>query len=355
MKKIRVLIVDDSALIREIFKEILSADESIDVVGTAVDPIDAREKIKQLNPDVLTLDIEMPKMDGISFLEKIMSLRPMPVVMASSLTQKGAEMTIRALELGAFDTIAKPAHNQTRETLAVLGEELISKVKAAAIANVRRQKIDSGQYHPLSFNPSSNAQNSLIAIGASTGGVEALRDVLINLPKNTPPVVIVQHMPAQFTPSFAARLESLCTINVKEAANHDRLSPGHAYLAPGGRHLQIKKIGQDFVCKIDDGEKVSGHKPSVDVLFNSVASAAGAKAVGVIMTGMGRDGADGLLEMRNNGAYTIGQNAASCVVYGMPQAAAKLHAVTLEVPLSNIAKTILQHFENKISGGRHDS
>jgi two-component system chemotaxis response regulator CheB len=354
MKKIRVLIVDDSALIRQIFTEILNTDENIDVVGTAIDPIDAREKIKQLNPDVLTLDIEMPKMDGLSFLEKIMSLRPMSVVMASSLTQKGAEMTIRALELGAVDTIAKPIHNQTYETLAALRTELITKIKAAATANINRQKTHTTEQNVLSFNPSPDAQDSLIAIGASTGGVEALRDVLITLPKNTPPVVIVQHMPAQFTTSFAARLNSLCTVTVKEAANHDRLNTGCAYLAPGERHLQIKKIGQDFVCKIDDGEKVSGHKPSVDVLFRSVASAAGTKAVGVIMTGMGRDGAEGLLEMRNKGAYTIGQTAASCVVYGMPQAAAKIQATSLEVPLSSIATTILKHFETKASENNHD-
>lgn len=354
MKKIRVLIVDDSALIRQIFTEILNTDENIDVVGTAIDPIDAREKIKQLNPDVLTLDIEMPKMDGLSFLEKIMSLRPMSVVMASSLTQKGAEMTIRALELGAVDTIAKPIHNQTYETLAALRTELITKIKAAATANINRQKTHTTEKNVLSFNPSPDAQDSLIAIGASTGGVEALRNVLITLPKNTPPVVIVQHMPAQFTTSFAARLNSLCTVTVKEAANHDRLNTGCVYLAPGERHLQIKKIGQDFVCKIDDGEKVSGHKPSVDVLFRSVASAAGTKAVGVIMTGMGRDGAEGLLEMRNKGAYTIGQNAASCVVYGMPQAAAKIQATSLEVPLSSIATTILKHFETKASENNHD-
>lgn len=346
MKKISVLIVDDSALIRQIFQEMLSSEPDIEVLGTACDPYDAREKIKQLNPDVITLDIEMPKMDGLSFLEKIMTLRPMPVVMVSSLTQKGAETTIRALEFGAFDTVAKPITNQTRLTISRMQDELVSKIRAAASANIQQRSLTKRRIPPevLSFHPSS-LRKHIIAIGSSTGGVEALRDVFIRLPANTPPIVISQHMPEKFTTSFAERLNSLSQVTVHEAANHMRLQAGHAYLAPGGMHLRVAKIGGEFVCKVEDGPCVSGHKPSVDALFHSVAQAAGAQAVGVILTGMGKDGAEGLKAMRDAGAYTIGQNHATCVVYGMPKVAFELGGVQTELPLQEIAGEILRYCE----------
>lgn len=343
-KKVTVLICDDSALIREMFKELLSSDPGIEVLDTACDPFEAREKIKRLNPDVLTLDIEMPKMDGITFLEKIMALRPMPVIMVSTLTQKGADATIRALELGAFDTIAKPLENHTPETLSLLRNELVEKVKGAAHANLMKRIKASAPTEILSFYPAMGSRH-IIAIGASTGGVETLKDIFQKLPGNTPPIVITQHMPERFTTSFAARLDSISQVRVVEASDNDRLATGHAYLAPGGKHMRVVRNGAELVCKIEDGPLVSGHKPSVDVLFHSVAEAAGARAVGVILTGMGKDGAVGLKAMRDNGAFTIGQNEATCVVYGMPQAAMKLGAVALETSLSDIPKKILNHCE----------
>ncbi len=344
-KKITVLIVDDSALIRQMFSEILSSEPDIEVVDTASDPFDAREKIKLLNPDVLTLDIEMPRMDGLSFLEKIMALRPMPVVMVSTLAQKGADATIRALELGAFDYVAKPVSNHTRDTIGELKDDLVAKVRAAAQANITSRNVTrSASATPsiIPFNPSHGKNKHIIAIGASTGGVEALRDFLVRLPANCPPIVITQHMPESFTKSFAARLNNVSEITVVEAANHDRLRDGHAYIAPGGsRHLKIVKLAGEYVCKLEEGATVSSHRPSVDVLFHSVAEAVGAKAVGVILTGMGKDGAEGMKAMRDKGAYNIGQNQASCVVYGMPQVAHKLGATHVELPLSEIAAAVL--------------
>lgn len=346
MKPISVLVVDDSALIRQMFSEMLSEEADIRVLGTASDPYDAREKIKQLNPDVLTLDIEMPKMDGLSFLEKIMALRPMPVIMISSLTQRGADATIRALEMGAVDTIGKPAISQTRNTIQQLKGELVTKIRAAANAHMApRNLTKSGSAAIIPFRAPRAKEHQLIAIGSSTGGVEALRDIFQRLPANAPPIVIAQHMPALFTPSFAARLDSLSAMRVVQAENHMRLQPGHAYVAPGGMHLRVVRVGKDLVCKLDDGETVSGHKPSVDVLFQSVAAAAPGHAVGVILTGMGKDGADGLKLLHDAGGFTIGQNRESCVVYGMPMAAAKLGALDCEIPLSEIAEKILQYCE----------
>ena len=345
MKPIGVLIVDDSALIRSMYSEMLRTEPDIEVLGVAADPYEAREKIKQLNPDVLTLDIEMPKMSGLEFLEKIMALRPMPVIMISSLTQKGAEATIKALELGAVDTIAKSTDTQTEDSLQLLKSELVTKVRAAAGAKVargRRPKTQAPSIVP--FYPALGSRY-LIAIGASTGGVEALKSVFEELPGNTPPIVIAQHMPERFTTSFAARLNSVSQMRVMEASHNDRLANGHAYLAPGGKHLTIVRQGSELLCQLSDGPAVSGHKPSVDVLFNSVAAAVGPRAVGVILTGMGKDGAVGLKAIREHGAFTIGQNESSCIVYGMPQAAAKIGAVQIEVPLCDIAKTILTHCE----------
>lgn len=343
MKQTTVLIVDDSALIREMFSDMLSSEPDIHVLDTACDPFDAREKIKRLNPDVLTLDIEMPKMDGLSFLEKIMALRPMPVIMVSSLTQKGADTSIKALEIGAFDTIGKPVDGNP-QTIALLKEELVNKVRAAAKANMATRAGRSGDVaRVLPFHSHANVHRSLIAIGASTGGVEALREVFLTLPENTPPIVITQHMPELFTTSFAKRLNALSAMTVVEAKNHDRIRPGHAYLAPGGaRHLKIVRVGVELVCKLEEGEPVSGHRPSVDVLFHSVAVAAGARAVGVILTGMGKDGAVGLKVMRESGAYTIGQNQETCIIYGMPQVASKVGAVQIELPLWDISAHILR-------------
>lgn len=339
MKKIRVLVVDDSALIRQMFSKFLNADPEIEVVGVAPDPFIARQQIKELNPDVITLDIEMPKMDGLTFLEKIMTLRPMPVVMVSSLTRKGADETIRALETGAVDYISKPADSSV--SLDSIADELRAKVKCAASARIAGRKAADRSAARLSF--AGRTAVNLIAIGASTGGVEALRDILEALPDTLPPIVITQHMPPTFTASFAARLDKLCAISVHEARNGQPLLPGHAYIAPGGLHLEVARQGSAWKCVTHDEPAVSGHRPSVDVLFRSVAREAGADALGAILTGMGKDGAQGMLLMRQAGAHTIGQNEASCVVYGMPRAAFDIGAVAAQLPLSGIAAGLVEH------------
>lgn len=341
MKKIKVLIVDDSVLIRAIFAEMLAHEPDIEVVGTAIDPFDAREKIKLLSPDVITLDVEMPKMDGISFLEKIMALRPMPVIMVSSLTAKGADITIRALEIGAADFLTKPAA-QNETSLLAMKHELHAKIRHAVLHKLTarsEKKQASNEIKPLSFN--GNHHHKIIAIGASTGGVEALRDVLQALPANMPPIVVTQHMPAGFTTSFAARLDKICAARVHEAENLQVLQAGNIYIARGDMHMEIEVQMGKFVIKLRDGEPVSSHKPSVDVLFSSVAKAAGKRAIGVILTGMGHDGAEGLLKMREAGARTIGQSEASCVVYGMPKVAKSIGAVEQELSLSKIAGGII--------------
>ena len=338
---IKVLIVDDSALIRQILTTIFSADPGIEVVGAAPDPHVARRMIKETDPDVITLDIEMPKMDGISFLEKIMKLRPMPVVMISSLTQEGADATIRALELGAVDVVGKPAMD-VQAALKDAHSDIIAKVKAAARAKVR----------PLTDRPASSAARTakigysstewIIAIGASTGGVTALRDVLSDFPADCPATLVTQHMPAQFTATFAPRLNSFSKALVSEARHGERVLPGHIYIAPGDRHLRLGRSGANYICCLDDSPPVSGHRPSVDVLFSSVAEVAGNRGVGAILTGMGRDGADGLLEMRGAGARTLGQDEASSVVYGMPKAAQEIGAVEFQLPLPDISSAILR-------------
>jgi two-component system chemotaxis response regulator CheB len=342
-RKISVLIVDDSALVREILTAVLSSDPTIDVVGTAVDPIDAREKIKRLNPDVLTLDIEMPRMDGIVFLEKIMSLRPMPVVMVSTLTQKGGELTMHALELGAVDFVSKPT-SDVQNGLSRLGAELITKVKVAAQARVRSLDRTSHKTDRL-ISPTSTSFSTtekIVAIGSSTGGVEALRRVLVQLPADGPGILITQHMPSGFTESFANRMNDNSAMNVSEAKNNLRVLPGHVYIAPGDCHLELARHGANFICKVSDGDLVSGHKPSVDVLFHSVARTAGANAIGVILTGMGSDGAKGMVAMHDAGASTIGQDERTCVVYGMPRMAFEAGAVDVQVPLTKIAALILK-------------
>jgi two-component system chemotaxis response regulator CheB len=350
MQPTRVLIVDDSAFVRQVLTQILSTDPTILVVGAAPDPLIAREMIKSLNPDVVTLDIEMPRMDGLAFLEKIMTLRPMPVVMISSLTQKGADAALRALEMGAVDYIAKPMIGLS-DGFAALKDEIVCKVKAAAKARVRPFSSDRSAVVRLSAGPRYSSSEKVIAVGASTGGVEALQDLLTAFPPDAPAILITQHMPAMFTASFANRLDQFCAVTVSQAKDGERVLPGHAYIAPGGFHMELARSGANYVCRVTDEAPVSGHRPSVDVLFRSVAHAAGANAVGIILTGMGKDGAIGLLEMRRAGASTIGQDEASCVVYGMPKAAHDCGATEIELPIGKIAQQVLHHCEAIASRG----
>lgn len=344
-KPVRVLIVDDSALIRQLLTTLLAADPEIEVVGTADDPYVARDRIKALNPDVITLDVEMPHMDGITFLRKIMSLRPMPVIMISTLTQAGADITLEALEIGAVDFIAKPS-NDAANALTALAGELQAKVKAAARTRIatRAARVAVPARKVVRSVPSNG---KIVAIGASTGGVEALKVVLMNLPADCPPIVITQHMPPRFTTAFAQRLNRECPMTVSEAADRDLIEPGHVYIAPGSHHLQVVKTGGEYRCALDDGPPVTGHRPSVDVLFRSVARTVGRSAIGVILTGMGKDGADGLLELRNAGGQTIGQDEASSLIYGMPHVAFERGAVMRQCPLNQVADAILDACESK--------
>ncbi|MEH6632452.1 MAG: chemotaxis response regulator protein-glutamate methylesterase [Halopseudomonas aestusnigri] len=338
----KVLVVDDSALMRELLTSLLSQESTIEVVGAAADPLQAREMIKQLLPDVITLDIEMPKMDGLTFLEKIMTLRPMPVVMVSSLTQKGAEATLSALELGAVDFFPKPKLDMKRG-IEKRSEELINKVKAAALAKVKaldKHAVDGPGASALAALKFSTTEK-IIAIGASTGGVEALRIVIKDLPANSPAILVTQHMPEKFTKTFAERLNKISAVSVSEARHGERVLPGHVYIAPGGKHLELKRSGANYLCKLTDDPPVSGHRPSVDVLFNSTCKAAGKNAVAVILTGMGKDGAAGMLELRNAGAKTLGQDEPSCVVYGMPRAAFEAGAVEAQYHLNKITAAML--------------
>jgi two-component system chemotaxis response regulator CheB len=328
-KKIKVLCVDDSALIRSLMTEIINSQPDMTVVATAPDPLVARDLIKQLNPDVLTLDVEMPRMDGLDFLEKLMRLRPMPVLMVSSLTERGSEITLRALELGAVDFVTKPRLG-IREGLLEYTDLIADKIRAAARARLqsaRRPAADAaaaGQA-PLLRSPLLSTEK-LIIIGASTGGTEAIREVLQPLPPDCPGIMIAQHMPPGFTRSFAQRLDGLCRITVKEAEHGERVLPGHAYIAPGGFHLSLARSGANYVAHLDQEDPVNRHRPSIDVLFDSVAQHAGKNAIGVILTGMGRDGAAGLLRLRQAGAYTLAQDEASCVVFGMPREAIAMGA-----------------------------
>ena len=335
MSRIKVLIVDDSATMRSLIGAVLRRDAEIEVVGTAGDPLEARTKIKELEPDVLTLDIEMPNMNGLEFLEKIMRLRPMPVIMISTLTQKGADATLEALEIGAFDCIGKPGPDN--DVVTAFGE-LIDKVKAAARARVRPLGQSTSQVAPgARFVPNGR----MVAIGSSTGGVEALLTILSRYPANCPPTVITQHMPAAFTKSFAERLNRACAAEVSEAWDGAPLQTGKVYLAPGGAtHLEVN--GQSPRCALREGDLVNGHRPSVDKLFFSMAHAVGGKSVGVILTGMGRDGALGLKAMRDSGARTLGQDERSCVVYGMPKAAADIGAVERQTSLERMADAVLE-------------
>ena len=340
---VRVLIVDDSVVMRQLLSTLLAADPEIEVVGTAADPHIARERIKALNPDVVTLDVEMPHMDGITFLRKIMALRPTPVVMISTLTQRGAETTLEALEIGAVDFIAKPT-TDLANGLAELATELQRKVKAAAAVRVGVRRVAPAANLPRPQRPR-RSTGRIVFIGASTGGVEALKALLVGLPADCPPTLVTQHMPPRFTAGFAERLNRECPMTVSEAAAGDVIEPGHVYIAPGSHHLEIARAGSQFVCRLSDTPPVSGHRPSVDVLFRSAAHVVGKLAIGVILTGMGKDGAEGLLELRQSGAITLGQDEESSLIYGMPRAAFERGAVMKQHSLGHMADAILDASE----------
>lgn len=352
-RKIKVLVIDDSAVVRKILSTELNKDGDIEVVGVAADPIIARNKILKLQPDVLTLDVEMPRMDGLTFLRKLMTHYPLPVVMVSSLTQSGCETTLRALEIGAVDFVAKPQASYSHALEEVM-HELILKVKVASKASVRYRTHTSPppqvqhnlRLPPLASHAMIKTTHKIIAIGASTGGTEALRDVLTKMPPDTPPIIIVQHMPEMFTKAFAERLNSLCSVEVREARSGDSAIPGVALIAPGNHHLSLERDGAKYVVKTNQSPPVNHHRPSVEVLFNAVAKYAGSNAIGVMLTGMGADGATGMLEMKKAGAKTIAQDEASCVVFGMPKEAIKIGAVDKVVPLSDIPETILSLLNN---------
>jgi two-component system chemotaxis response regulator CheB len=356
-KKIRVLIVDDSALVRKLLTDILGSARDIEVVGAAPDAYSAREKIKALNPDVLTLDVEMPRMDGVTFLRNLMRLRPMPVVMVSSLTDKGAEVTLDALSIGAVDYLSKPKVDLAA-TLGDYREELLEKIRCAARARIRpyEPRADRGAAQAAGAAPRLSADavlqkaapvkfrttDRLVAVGASTGGTEAIKEFLLGMPPDAPGIVIAQHIPKAFSTPFAERMNRTCTLTVFEAQDGQQILPGHAYIAPGDRHMMIVRSGARWLCKLDDGPPVNRHKPSVDVLFRSVAQEAGYNAIGVLLTGMGKDGAQGLLEMRQAGSPTIAQDEATSVVWGMPGEAVALGAAAEELPLQRIAGRVLE-------------
>ena len=344
MQRIKVMIVDDSAVVRQVLAGVLATDAEIDVIGVASDPLFAMEKMERSWPDVLVLDVEMPRMDGITFLKKIMAQRPTPVVICSTLTAKGAETTFQALAAGAVSIVTKPGSGM-KSYLQDAADDLIHAVKAAARANLKclvasapAPVADSAA--PARVSAMARTTDAVVAIGTSTGGTQALEQVLAALPRVCPGIVIVQHMPEKFTEAFAQRLNGLCRIEVAEARNGERVLPGRALIAPGGRHMQLVRSGAQYHVEVVDGPPVSRHRPSVDVLFRSTARFAGANALGVIMTGMGNDGARGMKEMREAGAHTIAQDEASCVVYGMPKEAVKLGAVDTVLPLSEIASAI---------------
>ncbi len=352
-EKIRVLVVDDSALVRKLLTEILSDHPDIEIVGVAQDPFIAREKIKQLNPDVLTLDVEMPRMDGLTFLRNLMRLRPMPVVMISSLTEKGADVTLQALESGAIDFVTKPKIG-LGEGMDEYKEEIVAKIKVAAGA-ANRVKAMKG-FSELDVAPKLSADavlgqrkirhyqttDKIIAIGASTGGTEAIREVLVKLPPDMPGIVIAQHIPAGFSGPFAQRMDKMSALTVFEAEDGQQILPGHVYIAPGDAHLMMVRDGAKYRCQLNDGPAVNRHKPSVDVLFRSVAQHAGPNATGAILTGMGDDGAKGLLEMKEAGAITLAQDEKSSVVWGMPGEAVKAGGVDEVLPLDRIAPRLLE-------------
>ncbi|MBS7350437.1 MAG: chemotaxis response regulator protein-glutamate methylesterase [Comamonas sp.] len=362
-KKTRVIVVDDSALVRSLLTEIINRQSDMECIGVAHDPLVAREMIRELDPDVITLDVEMPRMDGIDFLGRLMRLRPMPVLMISTLTERGAEVTMRALELGAIDFVAKPRVG-VANGLQQLATEIVDKIRIAAKAHVHRLVRPSGAVVPApNLNKSTPSSASLlgrvstekmIAIGASTGGTEAIKEVLMPLPADAPAIVITQHMPPGFTTSFAARLDSLCQITVKEAAHGERILPGHAYIAPGGTQFSISRSGANYVAVVDAAAPaVNRHKPSVEVLFKSVAQFVGRNAFGIMLTGMGGDGAAAMREMRDAGSYNYVQDEASCIVFGMPREAIAHGAADEVLPLQKIAPALLSRLQSAGGEVRH--
>jgi len=360
MKKIKVLIVDDSSVIRGIVREVLSGAQDIDVVGEAKDPLVARELIKKLNPDVLTLDVEMPKMDGITFLDNLMRLRPMPVVMLSTLTTKGADITLEALELGAVDFIAKPSFEELLASKNNFKEVLIEKVRNAVCVDQKNYKINASvaidtNKKTLSFTGCKRS-NHLVAIGASTGGTEAIKQVVTTLPSNSPPVVITLHIPETFSARFAERMNENCAVNVQEARHGQKIKEGNVYIAPGDKHLKIESKSGSLFCTLEDSEPVNRHKPAVDVLFNSLVPLA-ANMQAVLLTGMGQDGAQGLLELKDNGAMTIIQDKQSSLIWGMPGRAFELNAHIKQCSLLKIAQQILNYAaldRNEMKEARND-
>jgi two-component system, chemotaxis family, protein-glutamate methylesterase/glutaminase len=378
MPKIRVVVVDDSALVRSLLTEIINRQPDMECVGSASDPLVAREVIRNVDPDVITLDVEMPRMDGLDFLAKLMRLRPMPVVMVSTLTERGAEVTLKALELGAIDFVAKPKIG-IADGIRQLTQDITDKIRIAARARVTRlpgaeqappppskvaDMLAEAQAHigGAAARPARTAggpaapaplaalgrvsTEKLIFIGASTGGTEATREVLAALPPDSPGILITQHMPSGFTRSYAARLDSLCRIAVKEASDGERILPGHAYIAPGGLHLSVERSGANYIARVRDGEPVNRHKPSVEVLFQSAARVAGRNAIGVMLTGMGADGARAMKEMRDAGAYNVAQDEASCVVFGMPREAINAGACQEVLPVKKIAGHLMEHLRS---------
>ncbi|MEZ5701707.1 MAG: chemotaxis response regulator protein-glutamate methylesterase [Burkholderiaceae bacterium] len=362
-KKISVVVVDDSALVRSLLTQIINRQPDMVCAGAASDPLIAREMIRELNPDVITLDVEMPRMDGLEFLSRLMRLRPMPVVMVSTLTEQGADVTFRALEMGAVDYVAKPRIGVS-SGLNELASDIVDKIRVAASAQVRRLSAAPASASPAASHVTPTAEpprtplprlstEKLICIGASTGGTEAIREVLTKMPADSPAIVITQHMPPGFTTSFAARLDSLCRIRVAEAKNGQRLLPGHAYIAPGGLHLRIDRSGSNYVAVVEDTEPVNRHRPSVEVLFRSAARILGPNALGIMLTGMGADGAQAMREMKDAGSYNFVQDEATCVVFGMPRMAIQAGAAHEILPLSQIAPAVIARLSNTPSGVRH--
>ncbi|NCT99761.1 MAG: chemotaxis response regulator protein-glutamate methylesterase [Comamonadaceae bacterium] len=363
MAKTRVVVVDDSALVRSLLAEIINRQHDMQCVGAASDPLVAREMIRELNPDVITLDVEMPRMDGLEFLSRLMRLRPMPVVMVSTLTEQGAEITLRALEMGAVDFVAKPRIGVS-QGLNELAGDIVDKIRVAAAAQVRRLAAPApaapaatGAGAAAPARPSVPlprlSTEKIICIGASTGGTEAIREVLVPMPADAPAIVITQHMPPGFTTSFATRLDGLCKISVAEARDGQRILPGHAYIAPGGRHLRIDRSGSNYVAVVEDTEPVNRHRPSVEVLFKSAARVIGPNAIGIMLTGMGADGASAMREMKDAGSYNYVQDEASCVVFGMPRMAIQHGAAHEVLPLNQIAPAVLARLANAPAGVRH--
>ena len=357
MAKIRVVVVDDSALVRSLLTEIINRQPDMVCIGAANDPLQAREMIRELNPDVITLDVEMPKMDGLEFLSRLMKLRPMPVVMVSTLTEQGADTTLRALEMGAVDFVAKPRIGVS-SGLKALGEEIVDKIRIASQARVTRHvaaaptptlaRVPDSATSTTAPRPSSLGRLStekIICIGASTGGTEAIKEILVELPADAPAIVITQHMPPGFTTSFAARLDSLCRIRVQEAVDGQRILPGHAYIAPGGKQFSLARSGANYVAVVDDSPPVNRHKPSVEVLFKSCARVLGPNAIGVMLTGMGGDGGAAMKEMLDAGSHNIVQDEASCVVFGMPKVAIQHGAASEVLPLKGIAKALMDRLQ----------